>query len=100
MATEAQICAIGILTILIALYAMIYAIRYTQYAIRTIMQNKPNLLDTQMPVSSVKTMNYEQITMNNANKYKPNQSQFLYRSFCLLFIIASPLLAFARKQGG
>ncbi len=36
------------------------------------MQNKPNLLDAQMNVSSVKTMNYEQITMNNANKNKPN----------------------------
>jgi len=40
------------------------------------MQNKPNLLDAQMNVSSVKTMNYEQITMNNANKNKPNQTQF------------------------
>ena len=29
-----------------------------------------------MNVTSVKTMNYEQITMNNANKNKPNQSQF------------------------
>ena len=42
---------------------------------RRIMQNKPNLLDAQMNVSSVKTMNYEQITMNNANKNKPNQTQ-------------------------
>jgi len=40
------------------------------------MQNKPNLLNAQMNVTSVKTMNYEQITMNNANKNKPNQSQF------------------------
>ena len=40
------------------------------------MQNKPNLLNTQMNVSSVKTMNYEQITMNNANKNKANQTQF------------------------
>jgi len=39
------------------------------------MQNKPNSLDTQMNVTSVKTMNYEQITMNNANKNKPNQTQ-------------------------
>jgi hypothetical protein len=39
------------------------------------MQNKPNLLDAQMNVSSVKTMNYEQITMNNANKNKANQTQ-------------------------
>jgi len=35
------------------------------------MQNKANLLDAQMNVSYVKTMNYEQITMNNANKNKP-----------------------------
>ena len=36
------------------------------------MQNKPNLLDAQMNVSFCFTMNYEQITMNNANKNKPN----------------------------
>ena len=35
------------------------------------MQNKANLLDAQMNVTSVKTMNYEQKTMNNANKNKP-----------------------------
>jgi len=28
-----------------------------------------------MNASSFKTMNYEQITMNNANKNKPNQTQ-------------------------
>ena len=39
------------------------------------MQNKPNFLDAQLNVSSVKTMNYEQITMGNANKNKPNQTQ-------------------------
>jgi len=39
------------------------------------MQNKPNFLGAQMNVSSVLTMNYEQITMNNANKNKPNQTQ-------------------------
>jgi len=38
------------------------------------MQNKPNFQKAQMNVSSVKTMNYEQITMNNANKNKPNLS--------------------------
>ena len=32
--------------------------------------------NTQMNVNSVKTMNYEQITMNNKTKNKPNQSQF------------------------
>ena len=44
------------------------------------MQNKPNLLDAQMNVSSAITMNYEQLTMNYANKNKPNskpiQTQF------------------------
>jgi len=48
----------------------------TLYKSALFLQNKPNLLDAQMNVSSVKTMNYEQITMNNANKNKPNQSQF------------------------
>jgi hypothetical protein len=38
------------------------------------MQNKPNLPKAQMNVSAVKTMNYEQITMNNANKNKPNSN--------------------------
>jgi len=36
------------------------------------MQNKPNLPDAQMNASPVKTMNYEQLTMNYANKNKPN----------------------------
>jgi len=44
------------------------------------MQNKPNLLDAQMNVTSVNTMNNEQLTMNYANKNKPNskpiQTQF------------------------
>jgi hypothetical protein len=39
------------------------------------MQNKPNLLDAQMNVTSVRTMNYEQTTMNNANENKPNLSR-------------------------
>jgi len=38
------------------------------------MQNKPNLLDAQMNVSYCFTMNYEQITMNNANKNKANSN--------------------------
>jgi len=58
------------------------------------MQNKPNLLDAQMNVSSVKTMNYEQTTMNNANKYKPNlchryQTQRLSKLF-LAFTFLCP----------
>ena len=36
------------------------------------MQNKPNLLNTQMNASSAITMNYEQLTMNYANKNKAN----------------------------
>ena len=36
------------------------------------MQNKPNLLKTLMNVSSCFTMNYEQLTINYANKNKPN----------------------------
>jgi hypothetical protein len=39
------------------------------------MQNKANLLNAQMNISPVKTMNYEQLTMNYANKNKPNQTQ-------------------------
>jgi hypothetical protein len=39
------------------------------------MQNKPNLPDPQTNVTSFITINYEQITMNNANKNKPNQTQ-------------------------
>ncbi len=40
------------------------------------MQNKANLLNTQMNLSSAITMNYEQLTMNYANKNKPNQTQY------------------------
>jgi len=50
------------------------------------MQNKPNFLDAQMNVSSVKTMNYEQITMNNEPKNKPNQSQFQTQHLSKLFL--------------
>jgi hypothetical protein len=47
------------------------------------MQNKPNLPDTQINASHVKTKNYEQKTMNceptKQSQNKPNQTQFLYR---------------------
>ncbi len=46
----------------------------TLYKSNLFMQNKPNLLNAQMNLSSVKTMNYEQITMNKANKNKPNSN--------------------------
>jgi len=45
-----------------------------QRIMTSIMQNKPNLLYAQTDLSSVKTTNYEQITMNNANK-KQTQSK-------------------------
>ncbi len=38
------------------------------------MQNKANLMGAQMNVNPVKTMNYEQITMNNDDKNKPNSN--------------------------
>jgi len=41
--------------------------------LQTIMQNKPNFRKPKMNLTSVKAMNYEQITMNNANK-KQTQS--------------------------
>ena len=46
--------------------------RDTRYEILIFMQNKPNFPNAQMNITSVKTMNYEQITMNSANKNKPN----------------------------
>jgi len=74
MSAEAQI--LTILNILVALHLSRALYKFTLF-----MQNKPNLLDAQMNVSSVKTMNYEQITMNNANKNKPNLSRrSLWRS--------------------
>jgi len=42
-----------------------------------IMQNKPNFQNAQMNASYCFTMNCEQITMNNANKNKPNQTQHM-----------------------
>ena len=43
------------------------------------MQNKPNLLNTQINVTSVNTMNYEQLTTNYANKNKPNSNPIAER---------------------
>ena len=48
------------------------------------MQNKPNLPKAQMNVNTVITMNYEQITMNNANKNKPNSNPISNPAFCRL----------------
>jgi len=48
-----------------------------------------------MNLSSVKTMNYEQITMNNANKTKPNQTQFPSKKRAFLQISSNFLRNFA-----
>jgi len=38
------------------------------------MQNKPNFRKAKMNVTTFKSMNYEQRTMNDANKNKPNSN--------------------------
>ena len=43
------------------------------------MQNKANLLDTQMNVSSAKTRHYENNQLRRRRKNKPNQTQFQTR---------------------
>ena len=53
-------------------FSSLYTNEYRVSRYESFMQNKANLLDAQMNVSSVLTMNYKQITMNNANKNKPN----------------------------
>ncbi len=53
-------------------FSSLYTNEYRVSRYESFMQNKPNLLDAQMNVTSVKTMNYEQITMNYANKNKAN----------------------------
>jgi hypothetical protein len=40
------------------------------------MQNKANLLDTQMSITSVKTKYYENKRLCSRGKNKPNQTQF------------------------
>jgi len=45
---------------------------------------KPNFQNGEMNLSSFKSMNYEQITMNNVNKNKPKQSQFISNLFLFL----------------
>ena len=58
-------------------------LRTTNYELRTsfnqnwtIMQNKPNLLDAQMDVSSVLTKDYENIANWTLGENKPKQSQW------------------------
>ena len=50
---------------------------------------KPNLLNAQMNVNKVLTRDYEKYRVFGSRQNKPNQSQFLYYWFCLLFIIAT-----------
>ncbi len=44
------------------------------------MQNKPNFRKAKMNASSAITMNYEQLTMNYANKNKPNSNPIAERA--------------------
>ena len=57
-------------------FSSLYTNEYRVSRYESFLQNKPNFRNAQMNISSVKTMNYEQITTNNANKNKPNQTQF------------------------
>ncbi len=75
MAAEAQIyaigtCAIGILTILNTLVAL--HLSRVLYKFTLFLQNKPNLLDAKMNVSSVSTVNYENIANCKLCKNKAN----------------------------
>ena len=46
----------------------------TNYTV--IITNKPNFLDTQMNVSNVKAVDYENKTLSGSGKNKPKQTQF------------------------
>ncbi len=87
MVTEAQTCALVAINNasrpgLNRLYTKYYRLTTNcplhlsrvLYKSTLFMQNKPNLLNAQMNVSSAITMNYEQLTMNYANKNKPNSN--------------------------
>lgn len=71
MSTEAQTCAIGMLTILVALHLSRVLYKSTLF-----MQNKPNLLNAQMNVNKVLTKDYENVRLHRRRKNKANQSQF------------------------
>jgi len=47
-----------------------------QRIMTSIMQNKPNLLDTQMNVTSFLTKYYENVPLRRCGENKPNQTQF------------------------
>ncbi|MBA7647080.1 hypothetical protein ES703_54850 [subsurface metagenome] len=73
MAAEAQTCAIGILTILNILVAL--HLSRGLYRSTLFMQNKANLLDSQMNVSSVLTKDYENEHLRRGWKNKAKQTQ-------------------------
>ncbi len=60
----------------------------TLYKSALFMQNKPNLLNAQMNVSSVITNYYENVRLHRRGENKPNQTQFhhhrLYACFNFL----------------
>ena len=71
MATEAQTCAIGILT-KSAIRNTTYDIRYTRYD--TIMQNEPNFRKSQMNVNLYNTTDYENKSNWTLGENKPNSN--------------------------
>ena len=83
MSAEAQIyaiactiggtCAIGIITILNILVAL--HLSRVLYKSTLFMQNKPNLLNAQINVSSFITKDYENARLLGRRKNKPNQTQ-------------------------
>ncbi len=67
MTTKAQTCAIGILNILVALH-----LSRALYKSTLFMQNKPNLPDAQMNVTSFYTVDYENKSNWKLGENKPN----------------------------
>jgi len=74
MATEAQTCAIGILTILNILVAL--HLSRVLYKSTLFMQNKPNFRNAKMNVNSFITKDYKNELCQKLQKNKPNQTQF------------------------
>jgi hypothetical protein len=56
-------------------FSSLYTNEYRVSRYESFLQNKPNFPAHQMNATSVKTMNYEQITMNSPNKNKAKQTQ-------------------------
>ncbi len=65
---------------------------------RTIMQNKPNLPDAQMNITSVITKYYENKSNWKLGENKPNQTQFLKILDNLSIIISAPFLTGVDKS--